>query len=306
MKTAWSPLKKDSKIALVCTGTPCPAATDPAQTQKYLEENYHLDIRFANETIEKVPASQRAKIFLDYLFNDNIEMIWSLRGGEGTADTLPFIHAEREKIAKLSPKILMGYSDFTPMLIYFAQEFGWQTIHGPGALLLPTKRISDCSEKITLDLLFGLNSPGLDELKPLNSAARENSKILGEITGGTLSLAHISLKDIWEMDCSNKILLLEDVAEKTHKISRMLKHFHRIGKFDSTKALILGDFFAKTPGTTEQERQENNASMQRLFDWFSQEVKFPVFQSDQFGHGHKNRPFLFNTQATLENQKLIF
>lgn len=301
------PLKKHSKVALVCTGTPCPSPTNPPETKQYLEENYHLDICFANETTEKVGAAKRAEIFLNYLFDDQIDMIWSLRGGEGTADLLPFIHPHREKIAKIPQKLLMGYSDFTPMLIYFAQEYGWQSIHGPAALLLSQKRVTPNTEKSTMDFLFARNSElVMDSLIPLNSQARENSSIQGEITGGTLSLAHISLKDIWEMDTENKIILFEDVGEKTHKISRMLKHLHRINKFSSAKALILGDFFAKSPGINEKEQEENQASLQRLFQWFSNELNCPVFQTDQFGHGKNNLPFIFNSKAILENQKLIF
>jgi muramoyltetrapeptide carboxypeptidase len=307
MKTPWSPLKKHSHVALVCTGSPCISPDHPGETQQYLEENYHLNIRFANETADKVPAIKRAEVFLDYLFDNNIEMIWSLRGGEGTADILPYIDQEREKISMVQPKILMGYSDFTPMLLYFAQHYGWKTIHGPAALLLSQKRITSASEKTTMDLLYGVDAPIIyDHLIPLNSAALANPKIQSQITGGSLSLTHVSLKDIWEIDMGNKIVLLEDVGEKTHKISRMLKHLHRIGKFSSAKALIFGDFFEDSPAQTAEEKEENRASMQRLLKWFANELECPVFQTDLFGHGEKNTPFVFNTNVLLENQKLIF
>jgi muramoyltetrapeptide carboxypeptidase LdcA involved in peptidoglycan recycling len=87
------------------------------------------------------------------------------------------------------------------------------------------------------------------------------------------------------------------VGEKTHKISRMLKHLHRINKFSSAKALVLGGFLTGS---------QDQASMQRLFQWFSNELNCPVFQTDQFGHGKNNLPFIFNSKAILENQKLLF
>ncbi len=307
MKTQWSPVKKNSKVALVCTGSPCFSPEHPPLAKQYLEKNYHLDIRIANETSAIVPPFERAKTFLDYLFNEEIEMIWALRGGEGTADILPFVDIHREKIAQLPPKILMGFSDFTPLLIYFAQHFGWQTIHGPGASQLALKKINSATEKTAMDLLFGLNAKPIHPgLIPLNSLARENRKIEADVIGGNLSLLSISLKDIWEIDTTNKIIIIEDVGEKTHKIGRMLKHLQRIGKFTGPKALIFGDFFALPPGDTENAKRENCDSMQRLLEWFTSELECPAFQTDQFGHAENNRPFIFNTPAILENRQLIF
>ena len=281
--------------------------THPKQTEQYLQENYQLDLVFGNETINKTSAEKRANIFIDYLLDDEVKMLWALRGGEGTADILPYIEARKDEIAQLPQKILMGYSDFTPILIYFAQTFGWQTVHGPAALLLSQLRIKASTERATMNLLFGKDKPLIfDQLHPLNEAAHNHSEIDCSVTGGTLSLVHTSLKDIWEINTRDKIIMLEDVAEKTHKISRMLKHLHRIGKFDYIKGMILGDFIAKPIGSTKEEKLANIDSINRLFPWFAKQLEIPVYQTEHFGHGKENIPFIYNRKAILKKNQLIF
>lgn len=307
MITSWQPLNKDKKIALVCTGSPCLDEKHPGQTQHYLREKYNLNSVYNNETMYKSTAKQRAEIFLNYLFDDEIAMIWLLRGGEGTSDILPYIHARRDDIAKLPQKILMGFSDFTPMLIYFAQEFGWQTIHGPGALSFYEQRLNTGIEQITMDFLFGKSGKLIfTDLIALNDRATENYEITSQVSGGTLSLVQTSLMDFWEINTNDKIIMLEDVGEKSHKIGRMLKHLQRIKKFNDIKALIFGDFTGRPVGRTEEEHLLNTESMQRLFSWFANELTIPVFQSKSFGHGKENIPFIFNSNAVLKNQSLIF
>ena len=76
----------------------------------------------------------------------------------------------------------------------------------------------------------------------MNEQAKENKIIEAELTGGNLSVIHISIKDVWEIDTANKIIFLKDCGEKAHKIIRTLKYFSRIGLFYAVKAVIFGDF----------------------------------------------------------------
>ena len=75
----------------------------------------------------KSTAQQRAARLVEYLLNPDVDIIWSLRGGEGSADLLPFLEAHKGQISVPITKKMLGFSDFTVLLNYFSQKFGVTT-----------------------------------------------------------------------------------------------------------------------------------------------------------------------------------
>lgn len=297
-------LKPHDKIALVCPGSVCTQSQHPAITQHFMSDRYKLESVFSDETTQKKSASERAAIFLNYLFDDQIKLIAALRGGEGTSDILPYIHQHYEKIKKLQPKPLLGLSDFTALLVYFNKYYQWPVIHGPSPLQFALERVDDMSQLLTMNLLFGKSETdsdlGLSELLPLNDRARENHAIEAELTGGNLSLMDISIKDIWEIETKDKIIFIEDVAEKAHKIIRTLKYFSRIHLFDDVKAVIFGDFTCDPIGCRKEEQEQNHQAILKTLSSFAKHHSFPVLYTKQFGHGKTNFPLIYSTPYCLQ------
>jgi len=290
-------LKKNDSIALVCTGTPSETEKDAQLSKNYLWNNYEIKACYQHDTFRVLPAIERARIFFQYLQDDRLKMIWSLRGGEGTADIIPYLEQKAGLIRAFTPKLLMGFSDFTPIINYFQQRFNWPTIHGPGARQLVHRMINKTSEKVTLDWLQARTQQiELTDLKPLNIAAHENRIIRAPIVGGNLSLVHISVNDIWELDVANKILLLEEVNEKPHKVTRTLKHLNRIGFFNGVKAILFAGF-----DLAENLHSDIKRSMQNVLKQFAQEIVCPVLFTDLIGHGENNvlLPFYVDTELHL-------
>lgn len=293
-------MKNHSSIALVCTGSHCPDEQSVINAADYLKKHYGLQCIFDKDTHSYLSPNDRAEIFLKHLFNESVSTVFALRGGEGTADLIPFIHAQRDKISTLKPKTFIGFSDFTPLLIYFSQQFGWPVVHGPGAWRLSLGELDAESEKHTVDCL--LQKPGqivLNDLVALNNAAKQPGEIKAPLIGGTLSLLTISVKDSWEIDCNNKIVIIEDVHEKAHKVIRSLKHLSRIGKFDGAKAIVFGDFNTAPVGKNTVEQKDNAAAADRALMWFAKTCDFPVLQTMSFGHGKRNLPLGFSSDVTL-------
>ena len=84
-----------------------------------------------------------------------------LRGGEGSADLIPMLHEKQNAIKKLPPKLIMGFSDITALLLYFSQHYNWPVIHGFNARQLALQTISPLSEKLT----FNMKTPLADLVK---------------------------------------------------------------------------------------------------------------------------------------------
>ncbi|OGO94354.1 MAG: hypothetical protein A3F10_00210 [Coxiella sp. RIFCSPHIGHO2_12_FULL_42_15] len=291
-------LKPKDVIALVCTGTPCSSESDPKQAAIYLMERYGFETRYHIDTYQSLPARARADIFMRYLLDERISAIWSLRGGEGTADIIPYLELQAATLRRLPPKLLIGFSDFTSLLIYFEQRYSWPVIHGVGARQMPLRMIDELSETTTLRWLCHKNhSIEITPLHPLNSLAHTPTKINARVTGGNLSLLHISLNDVWQVEGCGKILLIEEVNEKPHKVTRTLKHLHRIGFFNGVKAIIFAGF--DFPDLSLLENDEIRCTMLRLFQQFGREVTCPVFYTDLIGHGKVNYPVPFYADAEL-------
>lgn len=292
-------LKAFDQVALVCPGSICRQLDHPQITKDYLSKHYQLQSVFDNDTTQSLPPSQRAEILLKYLFDPNIKLITQLRGGEGTADILPYIHQHYEKIKVLPPKILLGFSDFTALLVYFSKHYHWPVIHGSSPLKFALNLSDDKTQKLTMDLLFGHQTLIMKNLTPLNDFAREDKVIEAELTGGNLSVAQISIKDLWEIDTSHKIVFFEDCAEKAHKIIRALKYFSRIGLFDTVKAVIFGDFTSTPIGCQQVEQESNQRAILKTLSSFAAHHQFPVLYTPQFGHGISNFPLLYSIPYRL-------
>lgn len=294
----YLPLKKMDCIALTCTGSVCANKQEVLSCGEYLEKHYGLRSTFGQETYLPLPAKLRAEIFLTHLQNPEIKAIWSLRGGEGSADLIPFLHAHTHLIKRTPPKLLLGFSDFTAILIYFAQKHGWPTLHGVGARQLSLRLVDDESEKVTLEWLLQKNKKiKITGLEPLNYAAFNKKIIKSEIIGGNLSLIHLSLKEEWELNAKGKILLIEEVNEEPYALNRMLKHLQRVGIFDEVRAILFAgcDF----PEMDKKSAEAFEHAMRAVLIDFARGVNLPVLYTDHIGHGVKNLPVPFFKPAIL-------
>ena len=121
-------------------------------------------VRFALETIESLGFRVKAAAHLfersgylagddatraadlNSLFADNeVDAIFCLRGGYGASRLLPLLDYEA---IRANPKVILGYSDITSLLLSIYHLSGQVTFHGPiagqgdapGALCLRTQR----------------------------------------------------------------------------------------------------------------------------------------------------------------------
>ena len=285
------------KIAFVCPGTPS-TQEEVKQTADYLQSVYQLTAIYQEDVHQILPAKQRAEIFLNYLFDPNIALLWALRGGEGSADIIPFLHQQKNKIAKLPPKLMLGFSDFTPILIYFSQTLGWPTIHGICARQLILKNINQMTEEKTLDWLLGKCATiTVPNLTPYNEKARISTLLNGTMIGGNLSLLSICPKESWELKCDNKIVLIEEVNEMPYKIARMLKYLNRIDLFKDALAIIFCGFNFDADKFTNTAILEQSVS--KILSEFSKTCHCPVLFTPKISHAQNNLPITFSMPATL-------
>jgi len=294
-------LKPKDKIALVCTGTPCDSEQDVQDVQAFLESTFNCEVEYSPDCYLGLPAKERAANFLSFALDPKVKAIWAMRGGEGTADLLPYISPQLMKLIKLDKKFLIGFSDFTPFLTYFYDQLNWQTIHGACGLQL-TKAVTgvhlqDESFDMLRELLLKGKLPIIDQLEPLNDAAKQPRHISALVTGGNISLLGISIRDAWHVNTKNRIVLLEEVNEKPHRFARTLKYLMRIGFFNEAKALIFAGVYFEPHHSDQHELFNNDINI--FLQEFADSLDIPVLYTSQVSHGAINRPMPYYLKARL-------
>jgi muramoyltetrapeptide carboxypeptidase len=213
--------------------------------------------------------------------NPQIKALISVRGGYGCARLLPLLDWN---LIQANPKIVLGFSDITALLIAIHQRTGLVTFHGPGASMpWPQFTLNSLRE-----ILFSGEMPRFQYLnKPTDDVIEitEDIKILrggcatGRLIGGNLSvLTSLIGSEYLPNDWSDKILFLEDVHEEVYRLDRMLTQLKLANILSKIKGLIFGRFndcTAKIP---------QSFSVMELLKRFANDLNIPVLANMTFGH----------------------
>lgn len=232
--------------------------------------------------------------------NPNVDGILCLRGGYGTPRIVDKIDYD---IIRKNPKIFMGYSDITALLISINQNTGLVTFHGPmGA----SNVITNNDEEFTLNSFL----KNLTCKKPFeyleNPKGREivtysSGKATGEIIGGNLSLLVSTLGSKYEIDTKGKILFIEEINEYTYRVDRMLTSLRLSGKFEDCAGIILGDFNA-----CDNEKDGYSLSLHQVIKDVIGDLNKPVISNFSSGHCENmiTIPFGVKCELDAESQKI--
>ena len=174
------------------------------------------------------------------LEDPSIRAIFCARGGYGSNYVVEQLSSRSllNRLHRLQPKIVMGYSDCSTLLLFLNQTLGWATFQGP----MLTKDFSAGEtgyNRLVMEQVLGNYTRGAameTDAHTLRAGSAE-----GRITGGCLSLLVATLGTPHEIDTKGTILLLEDVDEKPFRLDRMLFHMRRAGKLNDIKAAVFGE-----------------------------------------------------------------
>ncbi|MDR1365854.1 MAG: LD-carboxypeptidase [Holosporales bacterium] len=215
-------------------------------------------------------------------------ILWAVRGGYG-ARRLASILSKRR--IKSSATILVGYSDVTALhLLFSARKQKVCCIHAPVAREL-IQEGHDCDGfRLFMGVLSGQIKQIKVNLQPLNANAKKTSKLHGPLTGGNLTLVEASIGAVWQADCKDKILFLEDVGCNPGQVIGSLAHLEDSGLLDGVKAVVFGRF----------SKEDDREFIPILFE-FADRASFPVFLTDKIGHGYHNYPIGCGCPGAIEH-----
>ena len=219
------------------------------------------------------------------------QILWSLRGGWGSARLMPMLTTLK---STTPTKIFIGYSDMTTLHMFFNDAWKWPTLHSSMLYELSTEEGRQQESTELRKLLFGFTSSlEYKNLKPLNKLARQEKIIHAPIVGGNLTVLQSSLGTPWQVLPKGKILALEDVNEEAYRVDRMLFQLEQAGFFKDVCAIIFGSF---TGG-----KEKNSSLLWKVIkNRFAKEASVPILKDLPFGHAPQRRPLPLLTTAQLQ------
>lgn len=224
-------------------------------------------------------------------YAEDSKLVWCLRGGYGSLRLLPEMARWRRP---QQPKLLLGFSDITSLHTFVHQQWGWPSLHGPMVERLGRELMGAPERREVKQILFGEREVEIFKgLRPLNSTARRGGVVRGEVCGGTVAVLQSGLGTPYALKPRGRILFLEDVEERPHKIDRMLTQFAQAGWFEQARAIVFGRFQLS-------EGADRRGLWRDVIPRFAAACKLPVFAGLPVGHDPKRqRTLSFGTRAEL-------
>jgi len=228
---------------------------------------------------------QRAN-HLNHLFEDQkVKAIMCARGGYGSMRLLPFLDIDS---IRNNPKIFMGFSDISALLVFFYQRCGFVTFHGPVVTMLGKKDL------VTMDSVAACLTSG----RPVTIRSDEGKVIrFGTAAGPVLcsnltTLCHLCGTPFMP-DLKGHILVVEDCGEKPYRIDRMFSQLKLSGHLDQIAGLGLGSFEHCGDG------DDLDGIIKDLFG----DNSIPVMGGLPVGHGSTNVTVPVGLFAVLDTDK---
>jgi len=231
---------------------------------------------------------QRAADLQEQLDNPNIKAIWCARGGYGTVRVVDLIDFTA---FKKSPKWLVGFSDVT-VLHNHLNTMGYKSIHGIMPISL-AKASTEAIESLRLSL-FGQPLQYAIDPHPMNRLG----KATGELVGGNLSILYSVLGSPSAIDCTDKILYIEDLDEYLYHIDRMMMNLKRNGCLESLKGIIVGSM----TDMKDNDIPWGKNALEIVQD-VTKQYNIPVIFNFPAGHIHDNRALILGNNVTIDVTK---
>jgi len=180
---------------------------------------------------------------LHSMFADNeVQGILCIRGGNGASRLLPYIDYE---LIRRNPKVLLGYSDITALILAFYAKIGLVSFHGAvGSSTWTNYTAKLFKEQLMENKLAVYENP----VKKDNTIIQYKDRIQtitpgvaeGIILGGNLTLITGLCGTPYLPDFKDAILFTEEIDEKSERLDRMFCQLRNSGILSQIKGFIFG------------------------------------------------------------------
>lgn len=318
-------LKKGDTIAVFSPSAPATyfAPKRYIRAKKFLEDKgflfYEGKLTGKSDFYRSGSINQRAEELNELIQNPDIKCIISSIGGMNSNSILPYINYDE---LRKNPKIIIGYSDVTAILLAIYAKTGLTTYYGPAVVASfgELSPLVDKTYEYFEDILMLADYPKTlktpyswsDEFIDWESQERpkkENKnnlitvnggKVKGRLIGGNLN----TMQGIWGTKYmpeikKGDILFIEDSMKDCSTIERSFSLLKLSGVFDKVSGIIYGkhELF--------DDKNTNKKPYEILLEVMG-EPKIPILAEFDCSHTHPmlTIPIGINIELDSDNQKV--
>ena len=221
---------------------------------------------------------------INQLFADpKVAAILPIRGGWGCSRILPYLDYQ---VIQKNPKIIVGFSDITALLIAINAKSGLVTFHGPNGLSSwrthqteSFRRVLFAGEKL---IFKNFKDPSdNDRLMQVKYRIRtiNSGKVRGRLIGGNLSVFSTLVGSPYLPDLKGAILFLEEIGENIYRIDRFLTHLKLAGVLTQISGFIFGQCPGCTPGS-----DYGSLTLEQVLSDHIKPLNIPAWHGAMIGH----------------------
>jgi muramoyltetrapeptide carboxypeptidase len=229
--------------------------------------------------------------------NPEVKAIFCCRGGYGSQRLLPYLDPT---LISTNPKIFLGYSDLTSLLLYLYSCCRLVTFHGP----VVAGDLRCDLEPAVLRQLKGVLT-GDDEAMQPPTSLLERLTVLrpgeaeGRLLGGCLSLFVCSIGTPFQPQTQGSILFFEDRGERLYAIDRMLTYLKLAGVFAGVRGVVFGNI------EPVQADHDQPYSMPEVILDVLGDLDMPILYGFPAGHCARPLTLPFGVQAAIRQGRLV-
>lgn len=290
-------LKKGAKVAI---SSPAGAVWDAKQVETFTNilTSFGFEVVLGNTLNLKHgyfagTDAERANELNQFFGDKSISAIFCMKGGWGCARILDLLDYS---LIKQNPKILIGFSDITALLLAITNQTGLITFHGPVGNSGWNEFTSDVFKRVCMNaeaIQFPKN-PVTDLQPKIHSKGIAN----GELWGGNLTVLTSLIGSKYLPDFKGAILFLEEAKEEPYSIDRMLTQLKLAGIFDNVSGIIFG----KCSKCLAEEPAKAFTTEEVLSQHFSN-LKIPAVSDFMIGHIENKLTLPVGALASLNTDK---
>lgn len=227
--------------------------------------------------------TDRAADFNALFADQSVNAVLAMHGGWGCARILPLINYEQ---IRRTPKIILGYSDITALLLAVNAKTGLVTMHGPEGAATWNAFTVDWFRRVLMageTTLFRNPTAMGDNLtqKADRITTIRPGTARGRLIGGNLTVLSHLVGTPYLPDWNGAILFLEDVHEDVYRMDRMFSQLKLAGILGQVAGVVFGKCTKCEPDSG---GGYGSLTLEEILDEYIKPLNVPAYSGAMIGH----------------------
>ncbi|MGF1491870.1 MAG: LD-carboxypeptidase [Microcoleaceae cyanobacterium] len=205
--------------------------------------------------------------------DDSVKAILATTGGWGSNRILPLLDYN---LIRQNPKIVLGFSDITGLLLGLYSQCQLISFHG----LLGLARWSPPSMAYFQQVLIAGEKATFRNTAEIRVQTLTAGRAQGRLVGGNLSVLAGLVGSDYLPDWNNTILFVEDVGEDVYRVDRLITHLKLAGVLSK----LSGFIFAKCTRCLDETDPSPTLTLWQMLEEQIRPLGIPAWYGSMMGH----------------------